>query len=86
MWLGARLILLGRRGAVSLYRCRSKGGRGRVERGTEPRAPWARRAAQKSRVLARHVRYNRAVMRQGTRGELTGDLLVSRGLTESQRC
>jgi hypothetical protein len=44
-----------------------------------------RRAAQKSRTLARRVRYNRAVRRQGTRGELTGDLSVPRNLPESQR-
>jgi hypothetical protein len=30
-----------------------------------------RRAAQKSRTLARRVRYNRAILRHGTRGELT---------------
>jgi len=45
-----------------------------------------RRAAQKSRPLARRVRYNRAAAMQGTRGELIGDLSVSRSLTESQRC
>jgi len=44
-----------------------------------------RRAAQKSRTLARRVRYNRAAAMQGTRGELTGDLSVPRGFTESQR-
>ena len=38
----------------------------------------------KSQTLARRVRYNWAVMRQGTRGELTGDLSVSRSLPESQ--
>jgi hypothetical protein len=45
-----------------------------------------RRAAQKSRTLARRVRYNRTILRQGTRAELTGDLSVPRGFTESQRC
>jgi hypothetical protein len=45
-----------------------------------------RRAAQKNRTLARRVRYNRAVMRQGTRGELPGDLSVPHSLAESQRC
>jgi hypothetical protein len=43
-------------------------------------------AAQKSRTLARRVRYNRAAAMQGARGELTGDLSVQRTLTESQRC
>jgi hypothetical protein len=41
---------------------------------------------QKSRTLAQRVRYNWAVMRQGTQGELTGDLSVPRSLAESQRC
>ena len=45
-----------------------------------------RRAAQKSRTLARRVRYNRAAAMQGTQDELPGDLLVPRSLTESQRC
>ncbi len=45
-----------------------------------------RRAAQKSRTLARRFRYNRAVAMQGTRGELAGGLSVPRSLTESQRC
>ena len=45
-----------------------------------------RRAAHKSRTLARRVRYNRAVMRQGTRGERTGDLSGPCGPTESHRC
>lgn len=44
-----------------------------------------RRAAQKSRTLAWRIRYNRAAAMQGTRDELTGDLSVPRGLTESQR-
>jgi hypothetical protein len=45
-----------------------------------------RRAAQESRTLAQRVRYNRAAAMQRTQGELTGDLPVSRSLTESQRC
>src|SRR5713226_183366 len=45
-----------------------------------------RRAAQKSRTLARRVRYNRAAAMQGTQGELTDDLSVPRSLTESKRC
>jgi hypothetical protein len=45
-----------------------------------------RRAVQKSRTLARRVRYNRAAAMQGTRDELPGDLSVPRGLPESQRC
>ncbi len=45
-----------------------------------------RRAAQKSRTLARRFRYNRAVAMQRTRGELAGELSVPRSLTESQRC
>jgi transposase InsO family protein len=45
-----------------------------------------RRAAQKSRTLARRVRSNRAAAMQRSQGELTGDLSVSRSLTASQRC
>jgi putative transposase len=45
-----------------------------------------RRAAQQRRTQAQRVRDNRAVMRQGTQGELTGDLSVPCSLTESQRC
>jgi hypothetical protein len=44
------------------------------------------RAAQKSRTLARRVRYNWVAAMQGTQGELTGDLAVPCSLTESQRC
>jgi hypothetical protein len=44
-----------------------------------------RRVAQQSRTLARRVRDNRSAARQGTQGELTGDLSVPRRLTESQR-
>jgi len=45
-----------------------------------------RRAAQQRRTHAQRVRYNRAVRRQGTRGELAGELSVPRGLAESPRC
>lgn len=45
-----------------------------------------RRAAQKSRTLARRFRYNRAAAMQGTRGELAGERSVPHGLMESQRC
>jgi len=43
-----------------------------------------RRSAQKSRTLARRVRYNRVAAMQDTQGELTGNLSVPRSLTESQ--
>jgi hypothetical protein len=49
-------------------------------------AIFRRRAAHQGRTQAQRVRYNRAVMRQGARGELTGDLSVPCRLTESQRC
>jgi len=45
-----------------------------------------RRAAQQRPTHAQRVRYNRAVRRQGTRGELAGELSVPRGLAESPRC
>jgi hypothetical protein len=44
-----------------------------------------RRVAQQRRTQAQRIRYNRAVMRQGTRGELPGDLSVPHRLPESQR-
>lgn len=44
-----------------------------------------RRVAQKSRTLARRVRYNRAAAMQRTQGKLPGDLSVPRSLTESHR-
>lgn len=44
-----------------------------------------RRVAQRSRTLARRVRYNRVVGRQGTQGELTGNPSVPCSLTESPR-
>jgi hypothetical protein len=44
------------------------------------------RASQEDRTQAQRVRYNRAVIREGTRGELPGDLSVPRSLTESHRC
>jgi hypothetical protein len=45
-----------------------------------------RRAAQQHRTQAQRVRYNRAVRRQGTRGELPDELSGPRTLAESQRC
>jgi hypothetical protein len=42
-------------------------------------------AGQQRRAQAQRVRYNRAVMRQGIRGELPGDLWVPSDLPESQR-
>ncbi len=54
-----------------------------ISAATFSRSVWA---TQKSRTLARRVRYNRAAAMQGTRGKLTGDLSVLRGLRESQRC
>ena len=49
-------------------------------------SPELLRTAQESRTLARRVRYDRAAAMPGTRGELTCDLSVPQGLTESQRC
>jgi hypothetical protein len=60
-----------------------RGGAAEDDAGTVPGAP---RAARQRRAQAQRVRYNRAVMKQGTRGELTGDLSVPCGLTESHRC
>ena len=44
-----------------------------------------RRAAQQRRTPAQRVRYNRPVMRQGTRGELPGELSVPHRLPESHK-
>ncbi len=44
-----------------------------------------RRAVQQHRTQAERVRYNRAGRRQGTRGELPGELSGPRTLAESQR-